>query len=210
MATSLGSPPAVTASRLFGALAILIATVAAVALLYPTPLADVFFAAWVVVAVGLAVLGGVAAWTRRTPLVWVAGLLLAALSIAGMWSIGGLIAPSAILLLVAAVVLQLWGPPPDGRPSSALDPPSVREAARYTLGGTAALLGGSWLVYQGVFVRELFVAGCAQETLDCAISVTRWDAVGLSFLGLVALGFGGWLVWRQAAVGWRLAADHLG
>lgn len=200
---------AVAAARLSGALAGLLAIVVAVAVLSPTPLADVFFAGWVLAAVALALVGGGAAWTCRTPLVWLTGVLLAALSVAAMWSIGFLIAPAALLLLVAAVLLQFWGPRRDPRERIEADGLTTQDVARKSLVGAAAVLGGSWLFYEGVFVRELFVAGCARETLACAIAVTRWDAVGLAGLGLVALGVGGWLVWRQVAVGRVLAADQL-
>lgn len=79
-----------------------------------------------------------------------------------------------------------------------------------TLGATVAIVLGGAFVYEGIFVRELFTRDCASETLNCALAVTRWDAVGLSILGIGAIWVGGWLVWQQVTVGRVLAATRAG
>ena len=76
MVPKLRSSPLRTGSRLLGVLAILAASVAAIALLFPEPLADAFFAGWVLFSVLVTVVGGIGAWTNRTPLVWVTALLM--------------------------------------------------------------------------------------------------------------------------------------
>lgn len=202
-------PDGRTACRLSSGFAVALALVAAASLLPPRPLADVFFAGWVFVAVGLTALGAVAAWTDRTPLVWVAALLLAALSVVGMWSIGFYIATSALLMLVAAGLSQ-WAVPRRPGVGPVADPPTVLEAVYKTLGGSVTVVLGAGLFYEGTFVRELFLRGCTRETLACALAVTRWDAVGLTFVGLAAVAVGVWLVWRQVAIGRALAADQPG
>jgi len=77
-------PDAQTPSRLLAGFAVVLAGAAAVALLLPRPLADALFAAWVLFAVVLAVVGAVGAWGRRTASVWVAALLLTGLTVVGM------------------------------------------------------------------------------------------------------------------------------
>lgn len=203
-------PDAVTVSQLLGGLAVVLAGLGAVLLLFPQPLADVFFAAWVLFAVILAVVGALGAWTRRTPLLWVAALLLVGLSIVGMWSLGPFVAPAALVLLGAAVASLWTGPRPGAYEAVLDDPPSVLEAVLKTLGGAVLMVVGASLAYEGTIVRELFTRACASETLDCALSVTRWDAVGLAVLGLAAIGIGGWMVWTQVAVGRILASNQAG
>lgn len=203
-------PDAMTVSQSLGGLSVLLATLAMVALLFPQPLADAFFAAWVLVAVGLAVVGALGAWTGRTVLVWIAALLLVGLTVVGMWSLGLFFAPAALALLGAAVASLSTGPRPDAYEDVRSDPPSVLDAVLKTLGGTVAVIVGIGLVYEGTVVRELFARGCASETLTCALAVTRWDAVGLSALGLAAVGVGGWLIWKQVAVGRVLASNQVG
>ena len=201
-------PPSLrTGSRLLGALGALSASAAAVALLSPRPLADAFFAAWVLGSVGVALVGAVAAWTNRTPLVWVAALLLTGLSIAGMWSIGFLVAPAALCLLGAAVLSRLAGPRPGARTAIVTNPPTVPEAVVKTLAGTGGMVVGSVLVYVGAVARNLFGA-CARETLACAVAKTHWDAVAITVLGLSAVGLGGWLTWTQIHVARVLAAER--
>lgn len=200
-------PPARTASRLLAALAVAVAGVAAAVLLRPDPLADVFFAGWVLVAVALALVGAIAAWTNRTPLVWAAALLLTGLSIVGMWSIGAFVAPAALCLLGSALLSQVAGPRSGVREAIAADPPTVPEAVLKTLAATGCLLAGAGLVYLGAVAGELFGA-CARETLACALDNTHWDAVGTTLVGLVALGFGGWLLWKQVYVARVLASAH--
>lgn len=203
-------PAAATVSRLLGGLAVVLAGLAAGGLLFPRPLADAFFAAWVLFAVLLAVVGALGAWTRRTVLVWVAALLLSGLSIVGLWSIGLFVAPAALVLLGAAVA-SLWADPrPGARAAVPDEPPSALAAVLKTLGGVALAAVGTSLTYEGVIARELFTRGCATETLACALAVTRWDAVGLAVLGLTAVGIGGWMVWTQVAVGRILAANQPG
>lgn len=204
------APDAHTVSRTLSGLAVVLAGLAAVILLLPQPLADAFFAGWVLAGVGFAAVGAVGAWTRRSALVWVAALLLAGLSVVGMWSIGLFIAPAALALLGAAVATRWVGSRPGAREAVRAEPSSVREVVLKTLGGAGAVLMGAWLVYEGTIVRELFTRGCASETLACALSVTRWDAVGLSVIGLAVVGLGSWLVWRQVAVGRVLASNHPG
>lgn len=54
-------PPRRTVSRLLSVLAILVVGVAAGYILLPDPLADVFFAGWMLFSVGIAIVGGVGA-----------------------------------------------------------------------------------------------------------------------------------------------------
>lgn len=194
-------------ARALSGLAVLSALAAAGWLLWPRPLADAFFAAWVVFAVALTAVGTAATWFRRRAVVWLTALLLVGLSIVGMWSIGFVIAPAALTLLATALVLQVAGvggtPPPT-------DPPSGREAIGRTLGGVAAIAVGAALAYEGAVVRALFSRACGSETLACALAVTNWDGVGLTVLGLVGIGVGGWLVWRQLAIRLALATDQPG
>lgn len=196
-------------SRLFGALAVLFAGVAAGILLAPNPLADAFFAGWMLVAVGLSLVGGIGAWTNRTALVWVAALPLTGLAIAGMMSIGFLIAPAALCLLASAVFSQSAGPRAGVREVITADPPSGSEIARKSLLGIGSMVVGIGLVYVGAFARELFGA-CASETLACALDKTHWGAVGITLLGLIAIGSGGWLVWKQVYVARVLASKRSG
>ncbi len=203
-------PDALTVSRFLAGLAVVLATLAAIVLLVPRPLADAFFAAWVLFAVVLAVVGALGAWTRRTALVWVTALLLAGLSIVGMWSLGPFVAPASLALLGAAVA-SLWTAPRPGVHEAILDnPPSVLEAVLKTLAGVVLVGVGIGLVYDGAIVRELFARGCSSETLSCMLAVTRWDAVGLSLLGSAGIGSGGWLVWKQVAIGRVLASNVAG
>lgn len=194
-----------TASRLSGALAVLAAVAAAAALLAPRPLADAFFAGWVAIGVGLAVAGAAGAWTNRTPLAGAAALGLIGLCVVGMWSIGFLFAPAALLLAGAAALSQRAGPRPGVRESIRADPPSVSAVALKTLGAAGAVVAGGWLVHAGALTRELFGA-CAAETLDCALANAHWDAVAVTALGLLAVGVGGWTLWRQVRVARVLAS----
>lgn len=203
-------PDALTVSRLLAGVSVALTGVVAVVLLFPQPLADAFFAAWVLFAVILTVFGAIGAWTRRSALVWVAALLLSGLAIVGMWSIGGFIAPAALALLGAAVASHWTGPRPGAHETVIENPPSVLEAVVKTLAGTVLVLAGSALTYEGAVLRELFTRGCSSETLACALTVMNWDGVGLSLLGLAVLGSGGWLVWRQVVVGRVLASSHAG
>jgi hypothetical protein len=186
-------------ARLSSALAVLAATAAAVALLASGPLDDAFFTAWVLFGVTLAVVGAVGAWTNRTPLVWVAALVFAGLTILGLLSIGVFFAPAAFLLLVSAAFSQRAGPRAGVRESILSDPPARSELGLKGLGGAGAMAVGAWLVSRGAFARDLFGA-CARETLDCALAVANWMGIGLTLAGLVVIGFGCWLVWTQAYV----------
>lgn len=190
------SPPARAAARLLAALAVVAALAAGALLLWPDPLADVFFAGWVLVAIGLAVAGAAGAWTDRTPVAWLAALLLAGLAVVGMWSIGVAIAPAGLLLLAAAGASQV-----DRRRLGELgeaSPSRDRDALRRSLAGLAALVAGAWLVDAGAVSRPLFARGCARETAACLVAVARWDGVAVTLLGLAALGLGGWLLWTGA------------
>lgn len=207
MVPALRTPSAGASSRLFAALSVVAIVAAAGYLLAPDPLSDVFFAGWVLVAVGLAVVGGVAAWTDRTPLLWVAALSLAALSVVGMWSIGFLVAPAALLLLGAAALSQVSGSHAERRARAVSTTPS--DAVLRPLGGVAAVGGGGWLVYASAFRQELFGA-CASETLACVLGTTHWAAVGTTVLGLAAVGVGCWLLWKYVYVGRLLGSRHAG
>ena len=186
-----------TVSRLLSVLAILSASVAVTYLLFPNPLTDVFFAGIVMLSVVFALVGGIGAWTNRTPLVWVAALLLMGLSLLGMMSIGFFLLPAALLLLGAAVFSQMAGPRTGVREAIIANPPTEQEIVRKKRVGTAAVVVGLGLVYVGAFERELF-GSCVSETLACALDTTNWDAVGLTVLGLIAVSYGGWLLWKQA------------
>lgn len=185
-----------TWSRLLSALAVLTTVAAAGYLLLPPPLADAFFAAWVLFAVGLALLGAVGAWSERPVLVWAAALALTALSVVGMWSIGVFVAPAAALLVGSALLSRRADPARDGREATVADSATTSRSASKALGGAVAAAVGAALVYAGAVAGELFGA-CARETVNCALARTHWDAVGLTVLGLVAVGLGGWTLWRQ-------------
>lgn len=199
MGTALQPSTARTASRLLGAVAALVAIAAATALLFPAPLADAFFAGWVLVALLLALVGGVGAWTDRTPLVWAAALLLTGLSVVGMWSVGLFVAPAAVALLGSALLQWRSGAGRTERNATVPDSPSIRETVLKIGAGTGAVLVGGLLVYLGAIARDLFGA-CSRETLSCALARTHWDAVGTTTLGLLAVGLGGWLLWRRVAL----------
>jgi len=198
---------ATTGARVLSGLAVLVTIVAAGLLLSPNPLADVFFAGWLLFSMLLALAGALGAWTNRTPLIWVTALLLTGLAVIGMWSIGFFIAPAALLLLGAAVLSQLAGPRADVQDAIVADPPTVQEAVWKTLAGVGAVAIGGWLVYTGAIAQHLFGA-CATETLDCALANTHWDAVGITGLGLLGIGLGAWLIWKQVYIGRVLSATN--
>lgn len=199
--------PLRTGSRVLSVLAVLSASVAAVALLFPNPLADVFFAGWVLFSVSLTFAGALGAWTNRTPLVWLAALLLTGLSIVGMWSIGFLIAPAALLLLGAALLSQWAGPRQGVQEEIIANPPNRRETLGKIVAGIGSVAVGGWLVDIGALGQELFGA-CARETLACALSKANWEGIGLTVLGLTAISFGGWLLWKQVYIVRVLASQH--
>ncbi|WP_049985454.1 hypothetical protein [Halobellus rufus] len=195
-------------TKILSGLAVALASLAAVALLFPHPLADAFFTAWVVFAVILAGIGAIGAWTRRRALLWVAALLLSGLSVIGMWSIGALLAPAAFAMLGAAAVSLRAAPRPGSRESILAEPPSDLDIVRRVPAGVALAALGAGLAYDGIVRRTLFTRGCLNETLGCALAVTRWDAVGLALVGLTAVAIGGRLIWRQVTIGWVLATAH--
>ena len=199
MVPALQVPTNQSVSRLLSVLAILSASVAVAYLLFPNPLTDVFFAGIVLLGVIFALVGGIGAWTNRTPLIWVAPLLLTVLSILGMWSIGIFLIPATLLLFGAAISSQMAGPRTDVRDAIVANPPTERELVRKKQVGTGSVVVGVGLVYVGAFAQELFGA-CASETLACALNMTNWDAVGLTVLGLTAISLGGWLLWKQAYI----------
>lgn len=207
MTLAFQSVTANTVSRILSVLSILVASVAVAYLLLPNPLADVFFGGIVLLSVVFAIVGGIGAWTNRTPLIWVAALLLAGLSILGMWSIGIFIAPAALLLLGAAVFSQLAGPREDIQKVIVADPPTKEEAAQMTKTGTGSMVVGAVLVYIGAFAHGLF-GSCANETLSCALDKTHWGAVVLTIIGLIALSYGGWLLWKKFYISRVLAAKQ--
>lgn len=188
-----------TVSRLLSVLAFLAASVVVTVLLLPNPVADVFFAGIVLLSVGFTLVGGIGAWTNRTPLVWVAALLLAGLTILGMLSIGLFLVPAALLLLGAAIFSQLAGPRPGVREAIVSNPPSERERLGKLVVGTGSVVLGAGLVYAGAFAQELF-GSCARETLACALETTNWGGIGLTILGLSAICLGGWVLWKQAYI----------
>lgn len=196
-----------TVSRLLGGLAVVAAGLAVASLLFPDPLADAFFAGIVALSVPFALVGGIGAWTNRTPVVWAAALLLTGLSVLGMMSVGFALAPAALLLLGAAVFSQLAGPRADIREAIVSDPPTERELTRKKQVGIGSVGIGSGLVYAGAFAQELFGA-CASETLACALDEANLTGIGLTVVGLIALGHGGWLLWRRAYVIRVLAATR--
>ena len=182
-------------SRLLSGLAILSASVAATYLLLPDPLGDVFFAGWVLLGVILSIVGGIGAWTNRSPLIWVAAISLIGLTIIGIWSIGRFIAPAAIFMLGSALFSQVAGPRTENVDAITTDQPTEWEVLQKILAGFGSVVVGVGLVYGGAFAQELFGA-CASETIACAIEKTQWGAVGITVLGLIAISFGGWLCWR--------------
>ncbi|QLH76798.1 hypothetical protein HZS55_05530 [Halosimplex rubrum] len=209
MTPAIGVPSPERAARLTSALAVVVASAAAVALLVPDPFADAFFAGWVLLLVGLAVAGAVGAWTNRPPLVWVAALLTTGLAVVGMMSIGLLVAPVALLLVLTAGFSHVSGPREGVREAIVADPPSARVLALKSLAGVTAVAVGGWLVNLGAVARPLFGA-CARETLSCALAVTHWDAVAITALGLLSVSFGAWLVWRGSYVARVLASEGSG
>ncbi|WP_227380332.1 hypothetical protein [Haladaptatus halobius] len=190
------SSSAHTGSRLLGTLAVISTSVAAIYLLLPNPLADAFFAGWVLVSVILSLVGGIAAWKQWIPLVWVAALLMTALSIVGMWSIGLFIAPAALCLLGAALLSSRAGPREGVQKTVSSESPAVSEMIRKMGGGIGAVTIGSWLIYVGAFAQELFGA-CATEGLECTINKINWAGVGMTVLGVTMVGFGGVLLWKH-------------
>lgn len=194
-----------TWSRLLSALAVLTTAVAAGYLLLPLPLSDAFFAAWVLFAVGLALLGAAGAWTGRPTPVWFAALALTALSVVGMWSIAGFVGPAAALMLASALLSRRADP--DGPEGTAPESRTPDESLPKALGGAASAVAGAALVYAGAFTGELFGA-CARETVDCALARTDWAAVGVTVLGLAAVGLGAWTVWRQVSAARAPAASR--
>ena len=182
-------------SRLLSGLAILSASVAGAYLLLPNPVGDVFFAGWVLLGVLLSIVGGIGAWTNRSPLIWVAAILLIGLTVTGLLSIGRFIAPAAFFMLGSALFSQLAGPRTENVDAITTDPPTESEVLQKTLAGFGSVVVGVGLVYVGAFAQELFGA-CASETIACAIEKTQWGAVGVSVLGLIAISLGGWLFWR--------------
>lgn len=208
MAPALQSPSAKTVSRLLSGFAILTASITVTYILFPNPLADVFFARIMLLSVVFALVGGIGAWTNRTPLVWVGALLLTGLTIVGLLSVGIFLIPATLLLLGAAVFSQLAGPRTDVRDAITANPPTEREVVRKKQVGTGSVVVGVGLVYVGAFAQELFGA-CASETLACALNKTNWSAVGLTVLGLLAISYGGWLLWKQAYVRRVLASTQL-
>jgi len=188
-----------TTSRALGGVAVAAALLGSAVLLAPAPLADAFFAGIVLLNPLFAVVGAVGAWTNRTVVVWVAAVLSVGLSLAGMMSVGLYLAPTALLLLGAAVAAQAAGPRPGLREEILSSAPSVRGRLGRAAAGLAGIAVGVALVDAGAFERELF-GSCAQETLACALGTTNWPAVGLTLVGFGAVALGAWLVWKQVYV----------
>lgn len=204
------SQSAETARRLLGALAVLLAVVAAVALLLPDPLADVFFAAWVVGSVLLALVGGVAAWTNRSALAWVSALLLTGLSLAGLMSVGLFVAPAAVCLLGAALLSGRSEARKETRDAIAANPPSARDTVLKAGAGVGSICLGAGLVYATAVRGDGLFEACISETLACTLRNTHWPALGGTVLGLLAVAIGGWLVWKQVYVARVLASKQFG
>ncbi|WP_332897158.1 hypothetical protein [Haladaptatus sp. CMSO5] len=66
---------------------------------------------WSLFILGFALLGGYGAWRERRVLVWVAAVVLLALTIVGLASIGLLVAPAALLFLLSGFWLRETQPP---------------------------------------------------------------------------------------------------
>jgi len=175
-------------------LAGLAAAVAAVAVLWPRPLADVFVTAWMLGAVLDTLVGTAAAWTGRRALLWVATVLLAGFAVVGMLTVGWLFAP-AVLLLFAAALLSGWAGPILDQPEPSTT--AARRIAVGTLAGAAAVGGGVVVVRVAAFDRELF-GSCAIETPACVLATTDWPAVVATTLALAIVALGGRLLFRQA------------
>lgn len=125
-----------------------------------------------------------------------------------MWSLGRFIAPAALLLLGAAVFLQLTGPREGVQKSILTDPPTNEELTSMVKTGIGSVVVGVLSIAIGAFGRGLF-GSCARETMSCALARAHWGAVGLTVLGLLAIGYGGFLLWKQAYAR-RLMASNTG
>ncbi|MFC7097087.1 hypothetical protein [Halobaculum marinum] len=193
------------ASRLLGVLGAASATVAAVGVVAPAPLADVFVTALVGGAAAVAVGGGVAAWTGRRLGVWVAALTVTAFSAVGLMTVGFLFVPAALCLLAAAA-LSGWAGPLVAASST---PPTPRRAALYAVAGAVAVGVGAWLVDVAAFERDLF-GSCARETPACVAATTNWPAVAAAAAGLAACVVGAWLFGRGVVAAGRLVRASSG
>lgn len=198
-----------TLSRALAGVAVLAALLTSAVLLFPEPLADVFFTGIVLLSPLFAVVGAVGAWTERAALVWVAALLSVGLTLAGAMSVGLLFAPAALLLLGSAVAARATGPDTAARERLVADPPEARERLQKALLGVAGIVGGAAAVDAAAFDRDLF-GSCAQETLGCVMRTTNWGLVGLTLLGFGAIAGGAWLLWRQVYVTRVLAGARAG
>lgn len=198
---------ALTASLGLSSLALVATILASILLLFPSPLGDVFFSGIVLSSVLFAAIGAIGARTNRTPLVWLAALLLTALTAFGVLSIGFVIAPGAVLMIGAAIFSSLAGGRPDVQDAITADPPTRQERASRAIAGGFGTIAGIGLVYAGAFRQELFGA-CANESLSCALRVAQWDAIGLTVIGLGGVIVGGWLIWRQIVIAWTLTATR--
>jgi hypothetical protein len=184
----------------------LLASGAAVFLLFPSPLEDIFFTGWVLFSVLITVVGLIGSRIHRTYLVWLSAAILIGLSIVGMWSIGFLVTPAALCLILSAALMQVTENHRKIREQIIADPPSVSEAVAKTLVSCIAIGFGSVLVYLGAFARSLFEA-CARETLTCTLEQIHWDAVSMASLGLASLIFGGWLLRKQIVIARILSSE---
>ncbi|WP_134670053.1 hypothetical protein [Halorussus marinus] len=205
MASRLRGATGLAVGRVLSGLAVLSAGVAVAILAFPNPLADVFFTGIVALGVVFALVGAFGAWTNRTAFAWAGALLLAGLSVAGLMSIGFVLAPAAVFLLGAALCSQLAGPRIDVREAIVADPPTVSEIGLKALIGTVSVAAGAGAGYAGAVRRDLFGA-CATETLECALAKANWAGIGTTLLGVVAISLGAWLVWRQIYVSRVLAS----
>ncbi|WP_277554777.1 hypothetical protein [Halobaculum limi] len=178
-------------SRLLGVLGAVAGTAAAVAVLGPAPLADVFVTGLVGGVAAVAVVGGAAAWAGRRAVVWIAALSVAAFSAVGLMTVGFLFVPAALCLLAAAT-LSTWAGPLVAEAST---PPTPRRTALYAAAGAVAVGVGAWLVDIAAFERDLF-GSCASETATCVLATTNWPAVAVTVGGLLACASGAWLLVR--------------
>lgn len=135
-----------------------------------------------------------------------AALLVTGLAILGMWSIGSFIAPAVALLLGAAVSTQLAGSREEVQQAIVADPPARQEATRKTATGIGVVAFGAGLVYVGAITRELF-GPRGRGTLECALAQTCRGGIGATLLGLSAVGFGAWRVWKQISNARALASN---
>lgn len=147
---------------------------------------DVAWIVWPLLIVGIALLGGAAAWTDRTVLVWVSAFALLGIAVLGAMTIGIYAAPAALLALGSAVLLHASGRHErTKRVERAVlsKPPTMLEAVLKTLFGAVAVSLGLVMAYYGVSAG--LSDACAVETASCVVENTHWDRVAGTAIGSV-------------------------